>query len=144
MDFFDLWKLGSPLDVVEKWLLRRNFSAMLRRNADSDDSSFHNEMCYNINFASDYVVTLVMTILSLTMLRRNLCEGLKAQLQDKNIAISELKKLIKKMKGKTMDTKFDKLSVVQQPNALQILKPSVLGKPTPFSNSLERKVFDEV
>nr|GEW98010.1 hypothetical protein [Tanacetum cinerariifolium] len=33
---------------------------------------------------------------------------LKAQLQDKNIAISELKKLIEKGKGKSMDTKFDR------------------------------------
>nr|GEU50538.1 hypothetical protein [Tanacetum cinerariifolium] len=58
-----------------------------------------------------------------------------------NIAISELKKLIEKCKGKSMETKFDKPSVVRQPNAQQILKPSVLGKPAPFSDSLERKYF---
>ncbi|GJR44188.1 retrovirus-related pol polyprotein from transposon TNT 1-94 [Tanacetum coccineum] len=68
-------------------------------------------------------------------------QDLKAQLQDKNIAISELKKLIEKCKGKSMDTKFDKPSVVQQPNAQRIPKPSVLGKPAPFSDSLERKYF---
>nr|GEX52713.1 copia protein [Tanacetum cinerariifolium] len=48
----------------------------------------------------------------------------KAQLQDKKIAISELKKLIEKGKGKYVDTKP---SVVQQPNAQRLLKPSVLG-----------------
>ncbi|GJT59540.1 retrovirus-related pol polyprotein from transposon TNT 1-94, partial [Tanacetum coccineum] len=37
-------------------------------------------------------------------------QNLKAQLQDKNIAISELKKLIEKMKGKSVDTKFIKSS----------------------------------
>nr|GEY76744.1 ribonuclease H-like domain-containing protein [Tanacetum cinerariifolium] len=63
------------------------------------------------------------------------------QLQDKNIAISELKKLIEKGKGKYVDTKFDKPSVVRQPNAQRIPKPSVLGKPAPFSNSLERRYF---
>ncbi|GJX02195.1 retrovirus-related pol polyprotein from transposon TNT 1-94 [Tanacetum coccineum] len=68
-------------------------------------------------------------------------QDLKAQLQDKNIAISELKKLIEKCKGKSVDTKFDKPSVVRQPNAQRIPKPSVLGKPTPFSDSLERKYF---
>ncbi|GJS82312.1 hypothetical protein Tco_0748853 [Tanacetum coccineum] len=68
-------------------------------------------------------------------------QDLKAQLQDKNIAISELKKLIEKWKGKSVDTKFDKPSVVRQPNAQRIPKPSVLGKPTPFSNSLERINF---
>ncbi|GKC73817.1 hypothetical protein Tco_1119700 [Tanacetum coccineum] len=68
-------------------------------------------------------------------------QDLKAQLQDKNIAISELKKLIEKCKGKSVDTKFDKPSVVRQPNAQRIPKPSVLGKPTPFSNSLKRTNF---
>nr|GFA38638.1 putative ribonuclease H-like domain-containing protein [Tanacetum cinerariifolium] len=59
----------------------------------------------------------------------------------KNIAISELKKLIEKEKGKSVDTKFDRPSVVRQPNAQRIPKPSVLGKPTPFSDSLERRYF---
>nr|GFA20045.1 retrovirus-related Pol polyprotein from transposon TNT 1-94 [Tanacetum cinerariifolium] len=68
-------------------------------------------------------------------------QDLKAQLQDKNIAISELEKLIEKGKGKYVDTKFDRPSVVKQPNAQRIPKPSVLGKPTPFSDSLERKYF---
>nr|GEX03215.1 retrovirus-related Pol polyprotein from transposon TNT 1-94 [Tanacetum cinerariifolium] len=44
-------------------------------------------------------------------------------------------------KGKSVDTKFDRPSVVRQPNAQRIPKPSVLGKPTPFSDSLERKYF---
>ncbi|GKA20298.1 retrovirus-related pol polyprotein from transposon TNT 1-94 [Tanacetum coccineum] len=70
-------------------------------------------------------------------------EYLKAQLQDKNIAICELKKLIEKCKGKSVETKFDKPYVVRQPNAQRILKPSVLGKPTPFSDSLERKSFSK-
>nr|GEW26210.1 hypothetical protein [Tanacetum cinerariifolium] len=38
---------------------------------------------------------------------------LKAQMQDKNIAISELKKLIEKGKGKYVDTKFDRPSVTR-------------------------------
>ncbi|GKA28355.1 hypothetical protein Tco_0714523 [Tanacetum coccineum] len=70
-------------------------------------------------------------------------QDLKAQQQDKNIAISELKKLIEKCKGKSVETKFDKPSVVRQPNAQRITKPSVLGKPTPFSDSLERKSFSK-
>ncbi|GJT95885.1 hypothetical protein Tco_1091403 [Tanacetum coccineum] len=68
---------------------------------------------------------------------------LKAQLQDKNIAISELKKLIEKCKGKSVETKFVKPSVVRQLNAQRIPKPSVLGKLTPFSDSLERNSFSK-
>ncbi|GJT47404.1 retrovirus-related pol polyprotein from transposon TNT 1-94 [Tanacetum coccineum] len=70
-------------------------------------------------------------------------QDLKAQLPDKNITISELKKLIEKYKGKSMETKFDKPSVVRQLNAQRIPKPSVLGKPTLFSDSLERKSFSK-
>ncbi|GJR75977.1 hypothetical protein Tco_0088342 [Tanacetum coccineum] len=62
-------------------------------------------------------------------------QDLKAQMQDKNMVINELKKLILVTKGKSVETQFDKPSVVRQPNAQRIPKPSVLGKPTPFSNS---------
>ncbi|GJS70297.1 ribonuclease H-like domain-containing protein [Tanacetum coccineum] len=62
-------------------------------------------------------------------------------MQDKNIAISELKKLIENCKGKSVETQFNKPYVVRQPNAQRIPKPSVLGKPTPFSNSPEMRSF---
>nr|GFC60083.1 hypothetical protein [Tanacetum cinerariifolium] len=63
--------------------------------------------------------------------------------KEQNIAISELKKLIEKYKGKYVDTKFDRPSIVRQPNAQQILKPPVLGKPAPFLNSLDRIYFQK-
>ncbi|GKD40629.1 retrovirus-related pol polyprotein from transposon TNT 1-94, partial [Tanacetum coccineum] len=40
-----------------------------------------------------------------------------------------------------VETKFDKPSVVRQPNAQRIPKPSNLGKPAPFLDSLERNNF---
>ncbi|GJU02243.1 hypothetical protein Tco_1112581 [Tanacetum coccineum] len=97
VDFFDLWKLGLPLDTVAKLMLRRNFSALLCRKADSDDSSFHNEMYYGINFASDYAVTLVMTILALITLRHNLCE-VTAQAKEIKALKAQVKKLKKGVK----------------------------------------------
>ncbi|GJY47377.1 hypothetical protein Tco_0436440, partial [Tanacetum coccineum] len=57
-----------------KLMLRRKLCSLLRCNADSDDSSFHNEMCYGVNVASDYAITLAMTILALIMSRHNLYE----------------------------------------------------------------------
>nr|GFC17016.1 hypothetical protein [Tanacetum cinerariifolium] len=70
-------------------------------------------------------------------------QDLKAQLQDKGILTSELKKLIEKLKGKSVDTKFKKSSVIRQPNAFKSQRPSVLGKPTTFSNSFVRKDFSK-
>nr|GEX75317.1 ribonuclease H-like domain-containing protein [Tanacetum cinerariifolium] len=68
---------------------------------------------------------------------------LKAQLQDKGIVISELKKLIEKLKGKSVDIKFEKSLVIRQPNAFKSQRPSILGKPTIFSDSHERKDFSK-
>nr|GFA81914.1 hypothetical protein [Tanacetum cinerariifolium] len=70
-------------------------------------------------------------------------QDLKAQLQDKGIVISELKKLIENQKEKSMDTKFEKSSVIRQPNAFKSQLPSVLGKPITFSNSFVRKDFSK-
>ncbi|GJV92656.1 retrovirus-related pol polyprotein from transposon TNT 1-94 [Tanacetum coccineum] len=70
-------------------------------------------------------------------------QDLKAQLQDKSIATSELKKLIEKMKGKPVETKFEKPSVIRQSNAFKSQRQSVLGKPTTFSDSLAKKDFSK-
>nr|GEY57358.1 putative ribonuclease H-like domain-containing protein [Tanacetum cinerariifolium] len=75
-------------------------------------------------------------------LKLELQQYLKAQLQDKGIAINELKKLIEKLKGKSVDTKFEKSSVIRQLNA-KSQRPSILGKPTTFSNSFFRKDFSK-
>nr|GEW34642.1 hypothetical protein [Tanacetum cinerariifolium] len=85
--------------------------------------------CYNDNIA--------------LMLAPESDEELKAQLQDKGIVISELKKLIEKLKGKSVDTKFEKSSFIRQANAFKSQRPSVLGKPTTFSNSFVRKDFSK-
>nr|GFB67673.1 hypothetical protein [Tanacetum cinerariifolium] len=42
-----------------------------------------------------------------------------------------------------MDTKFEKSSVIRQPNAFKSQRPSVLGKPTTFSNTFVRKDFSK-
>nr|GFC04176.1 integrase, catalytic region, zinc finger, CCHC-type, peptidase aspartic, catalytic [Tanacetum cinerariifolium] len=47
------------------------------------------------------------------------------------------------LKGKSLDTKFEKSSVIRQPNAFKSQRPSVLGKPTTFSNSFIRKDFSK-
>nr|GEU85885.1 retrovirus-related Pol polyprotein from transposon TNT 1-94 [Tanacetum cinerariifolium] len=65
------------------------------------------------------------------------------ELEDKGIVISELKKLIAKLKGKSVDTKFGKSSVIRQPNAFKSQRPSIIGKLTIFSDSLERKDFSK-
>nr|GEV78562.1 hypothetical protein [Tanacetum cinerariifolium] len=59
---------------------------------------------------------------------------LKAQLQDKNTAISELKKLIEKMKDKDMDTNFEKSSILGKPPLKPIRNQPVVRQPTAFKS----------
>nr|GFB55133.1 hypothetical protein [Tanacetum cinerariifolium] len=47
------------------------------------------------------------------------------------------------MKGKSVKTKFEKPLVIRQPNAFKSQRQSVLGKPTTFSDSLEKTDFLE-
>ncbi|GJT59890.1 hypothetical protein Tco_1003423 [Tanacetum coccineum] len=70
-------------------------------------------------------------------------QDLEAQLQDKGIVMSELMKLIEKMKGKSVETKFEKSSVIRQPNAFKSQRQSILGKPAIFSDSLAKKDFSK-
>nr|GEZ35935.1 retrovirus-related Pol polyprotein from transposon TNT 1-94 [Tanacetum cinerariifolium] len=78
----------------------------------------------------------------------NELESDKAEFSNMYDMIFDLKKLIKKCKGKSMETKFDKPSVVRQPNAQRILKPPVLGvnhktnvsRPQHRSNQMKDKV----
>ncbi|GJZ75561.1 hypothetical protein Tco_0640026 [Tanacetum coccineum] len=61
-------------------------------------------------------------------------QDLKAQLQDKNIAISELKKLIKKIKGKGVDTNFEKQSILGKPPLQPIRNQPVVRQPTAYKS----------
>nr|GFB25880.1 hypothetical protein [Tanacetum cinerariifolium] len=65
------------------------------------------------------------------------CKGLETEISKSKMI--ELKKLIEKLKGKSVETKFEKSSVIRQPNAFKSQRPSILGKPTTFSNSFVRK-----
>ncbi|GJW12759.1 hypothetical protein Tco_1578586 [Tanacetum coccineum] len=59
-------------------------------------------------------------------------QDLKAQLQDKNIAINELKKLIEKMKGKSMDTNFEKHSILGKLPSQPMRNRLVIRQPTAY------------
>ncbi|GJR97647.1 hypothetical protein Tco_0269821 [Tanacetum coccineum] len=61
-------------------------------------------------------------------------QDLKAQLQDKNIAISKLKKLIEKNKGKGVDTNFEKQSILGKPPLQAIRNQPVVRQPIAYKS----------
>ncbi|GJW90237.1 hypothetical protein Tco_0167790 [Tanacetum coccineum] len=66
-------------------------------------------------------------------------QDLKAQLQDKDIAISELKKLIEKNKVKGVDTNFEKKSILGKPPLQPIRNQPVVRQQTAYK--FERSQF---
>nr|GEZ17109.1 integrase, catalytic region, zinc finger, CCHC-type, peptidase aspartic, catalytic [Tanacetum cinerariifolium] len=107
------------------------FTLKLSKQIETVNKEVHNNLLKSFSKLEKHAISLELA----------LHQYLKAKMQDKNIAINELKKLIEKFKENSVDTQFNKPSVVRQPNAQRILKPSVLGKPTPFSNSPEMRSF---
>ncbi|GJT47139.1 retrovirus-related pol polyprotein from transposon TNT 1-94 [Tanacetum coccineum] len=116
---------------------------------NGDLENFH--LCLNEEMVADlrYFNSLEHEVDSLKFQLETKKHDLKAQLQDKEIAISELKKLIEKIKGKSVETKFEKPSVIRQPNAFKSQRQSVLGvisttsvsRPQLKSNRLKDRVM---
>ncbi|GJZ64082.1 hypothetical protein Tco_0620503 [Tanacetum coccineum] len=61
-------------------------------------------------------------------------QDLKAQLQDKDIVISKLKKLIEKNKGKGVDTNFEKQSILGKPHLQPIKNQPGVRQPTAYKS----------
>ncbi|GJT82178.1 hypothetical protein Tco_1056520 [Tanacetum coccineum] len=61
-------------------------------------------------------------------------QDLKAQMQDKNIAISELKKLIEMFKRKGVDTNFEQPSILGKPPVQSIRNQPVVRQPTAYKS----------
>nr|GEY02158.1 Gag-Pol polyprotein [Tanacetum cinerariifolium] len=125
--------------------LLANLIENLKLDTD-EDKKIHEQLKKKIHHSLMNYKSASLHLKSANLVLRTLIElktRFKSSTEDKNIAISELKKLIEKCKGKSVETKIDKPSAVRQPNAFKIPKPSVLGKPTIFSDSLERKNFSK-
>ncbi|GJV32696.1 hypothetical protein Tco_1393096 [Tanacetum coccineum] len=58
----------------------------------------------------------------------------ESQSQDKNISISKLKKLIQKIKGKSVDTNFEKQSILGKPPMQLIKNQPVVRQPTAYKS----------
>nr|GEU63292.1 hypothetical protein [Tanacetum cinerariifolium] len=103
---------------------------------------------YDVNYASKVAIDCAKAKGDLMSYKIE-SEKLESSIKDKGIAISELKKLIEKMKGKSMKTKFEKSSAIRQPNAFKSQRQSNLGviptssfnRPQLKSNQLEDRVM---
>nr|GEX49148.1 hypothetical protein [Tanacetum cinerariifolium] len=123
-----VYKTGQSVQTMN--MLNRNCKTSFSKPEFLKKAQRANPLLYDIGFYNDNLAL---------MLTPESDEDLKAQLQEKGIAISELKKLIEKLKGKYVETKFVKSSVIRQPNAFKSQGPLISRKPTIFLDSLKRK-----
>nr|GFA36466.1 retrovirus-related Pol polyprotein from transposon TNT 1-94 [Tanacetum cinerariifolium] len=123
---------GLKIELSKSKMMSKSFESVLKHAINLElelqqcKEKIKNDMSFKVNKSKDFCKE-----------REQYFEiqDLKAQLQDKGIVISELKKLMEKLKGKYVETKFEKSFVIRQPNAFKSQRPSILGKPTTFSNS---------
>nr|GEW23596.1 integrase, catalytic region, zinc finger, CCHC-type, peptidase aspartic, catalytic [Tanacetum cinerariifolium] len=138
-----VYKTGQTVQIMN--MLNRNFKTSFAKPEFLKKAQRANPRLYDIGCYNDNLALMLAPESDESKEFRKEREqyfeiqDLKAQLKDKGIAISKLKKLIEKLKGKSVDTKFEKSSVIRQPNALKSQRPSILRKLTIFSDSLERK-----
>ncbi|GKE41444.1 hypothetical protein Tco_1468728, partial [Tanacetum coccineum] len=97
---------------------------------------FNDVMCSYLHLLSDLDAHAELQCLYVHKVKECECLAQKLSKQTKTVSKEVYNELSRR---KSVETKFDKPFVVRQPNAQRIPKPLVLGKPTPFSNSLERK-----
>ncbi|GKF26806.1 hypothetical protein Tco_0082700, partial [Tanacetum coccineum] len=71
-------------------------------------------------------------VLTTSLLANN--AELKAQIQEKVFAIAALKNDLRKLKGNSVDTKFDKTSVLGKPVLPSIRNQSVVRQPNAFKS----------
>ncbi|GJX63677.1 retrovirus-related pol polyprotein from transposon TNT 1-94 [Tanacetum coccineum] len=96
------------------------------------ESVSNDVMCSYLHSLSDLDAHSELQCLYLHKVKE--CEYLKAQLQDKEIAISELKKLIEKNKGKGVDTNFEKQSILGKPPLQPIGNQPMVRQPTVYKS----------
>ncbi|GJR52287.1 hypothetical protein Tco_1402808 [Tanacetum coccineum] len=126
-------------DYVDQVVKYERLEKEISKRTDNVTNKSFNELSKRFSEVEQHSINLELA----------LQQNLKAQLQDKDIAISELKKLIEKIKGKYVEAKFEKPSVIRQPNAFKSQRQSVLGlisttsisRPQLKSNQLEDRVM---
>nr|GEV01795.1 retrovirus-related Pol polyprotein from transposon TNT 1-94 [Tanacetum cinerariifolium] len=125
-----VYKTGQSVQTMN--MLNRNCKTSFAKPEFLKKSQRANPRLYDIGCYNDNLAL---------MLALESDEVIRLEKERQRHLISELKKIIEKLKGKSVDTKFEKSSVIRQTNAFKSQRPSILGKPTIFSDSLERKDF---
>ncbi|GJZ34336.1 hypothetical protein Tco_0580153 [Tanacetum coccineum] len=120
-------KIEKEIDVLETMNIELEHSVAKLRKENETLKHHYKDLYDSIK------ITRSKTIEQTTSLLANNAE-LKAQIQEKVFAIAALKNDLRKLKGNSVDTKFDKTSVLGKPVLPSLRNQSVVRQPNAFKS----------
>ncbi|GJV03466.1 hypothetical protein Tco_1337035 [Tanacetum coccineum] len=120
-------KIKKEIDVLETMNIELEHSVAKLRKENETLKKHYKDLYDSIK------ITRSKTIEQTTSLLANNAD-LKAQIQEKVFAIAALKNDLRKLKGNSVDTKFDKTSVLGKPVLQSLRNQSVVRQPNAFKS----------
>ncbi|GJU13128.1 hypothetical protein Tco_1135524 [Tanacetum coccineum] len=120
-------KIEKEIDVLETMNIELEHSVATLRKENETLKQHYKDLYDSIK------ITRSKTTEQTTSLLANNAE-LKAQIQEKVFAIAALKNDLRKLKGNSVDTKFDKTSVLGKPVLPSLRNQSVVRQPNAFKS----------
>ncbi|GJR53148.1 hypothetical protein Tco_1403669 [Tanacetum coccineum] len=120
-------KIKKEIDVLETMNIELEHSVAKLRKENETLKKHYKDLYDSIK------ITRSKTIEQTTSLLANNAD-LKAQIQEKVFAIAALKNDLRKLKGNSVDTKFDKTSVLGKPVLPSLRNQSVVRQPNAFKS----------
>ncbi|GJV96632.1 hypothetical protein Tco_1548209 [Tanacetum coccineum] len=120
-------KIKKEIDVLEIMNIELEHSVAKLRKENETLKNHYKDLYDSIK------ITRSKTIEQTTTLLANNAD-LKAQIQEKVFAIAPLKNDLRKLKGNSVDTKFDKISVLGKPVLPSLRNQSVVRQPNAFKS----------
>ncbi|GJR66448.1 hypothetical protein Tco_0012513 [Tanacetum coccineum] len=120
-------KIEKEIDVLETMNIELEHSVAKLRKENETLKKHYKDLYDSIK------ITRSKTIEQTTSLLANNAD-LKAQIQEKVFAIAALKNDLRKLKGNSVDTKFDKTSVLGKPVLPSLRNQSVVRQPNAFKS----------
>ncbi|GKA00409.1 gag-pol polyprotein [Tanacetum coccineum] len=121
-------KIKKEIDVLETMNIELEHSVATLRKENETLKQHYKDLYDSIK------ITRSKTTEQTTSLLANNAE-LKAQIQEKVFAIAALKNDLRKLKGNSVDTKFDKTSVLGKPVLPSLRNQSVVRQPNAFKSA---------
>ncbi|GJT40874.1 hypothetical protein Tco_0940739 [Tanacetum coccineum] len=129
----------DPFCTKEQWLevLTRQHGQILNETSNKAKIEKEFDVLETMNIELEHscgYITSKTTEQTTSLLASNNAE-LKAQIQEKVFAIAALKNDLRKLKGNSVDTKFDKTSVLGKPVLPSVRNQSVVRQPNAFKSA---------